>query len=509
MTVAKSSNGLYLWAHDFWEGESAISTLQTSKEEIIEKYLNVFAPKLFYARAQASFGGQLSTQAIDNFFKGTNTSQGYVNQLQEKLNYYYSEELRNANQIFSSGMSKLNQKLAQTKGPLTIEDLTEEQQEDLEKMMRAQQSILDNLARLASGYEIYALERAADKGYKPPRQLKNGLFKVGNYADAGLNDAIRIYNDIITKTQELKTVAVGNNLSNSFTAFRDTAHAFHDKCAEYATMISSYEINKGQQKLFKNSPFDQSWTGNQKYIPGKGDLDVSIYYTFDPALQAIINGSNKNISLKKITAINDVSISAGPDGVIGQYGATVKDYSDKTLQATGGFTTISSSMGDIYEAAAFATTRGLPSNLATRTFINNLAGALTPGYDIMFAQYYWTKYKELLGNLLSVDALMGKMLNGNVSSKANNLVMVESGRVYYMGDIINNLRNNVRGFTGSMFGQNNFFAQDSIRVKAENAHWENFISRESAAEAENKIEAIVSTTNFKISLNMHNLLAAL
>lgn len=65
---------------------------------------------------------------------------------------------------------------------------------------------------------------------------------------------------------------------------------------------------------------------------------------------------------------------------------------------------------------------------------------------------------------------MGRMLNGNISSHGNNLVMVDNGRAYYMGDIINNLRNNIQGFTGSMFKQNNFFSQDSVRAKAEQAH---------------------------------------
>ena len=65
---------------------------------------------------------------------------------------------------------------------------------------------------------------------------------------------------------------------------------------------------------------------------------------------------------------------------------------------------------------------------------------------------------------------MGRMLSGNISSQGNNLVMIDNGHAYYMGDIINNLKNNVQGFTGSMFGQNNFFIQDSARAKAEQAH---------------------------------------
>ena len=90
-----------------------------------------------------------------------------------------------------------------------------------------------------------------------------------------------------------------------------------------------------------------------------------MYYNFDPEIQEIINASLDTPPTKKITATNDVSISAGPEGVIGHYGITVKDYTDQTLAKTQGFTTIASSMGNIYEAAAFASTRGLPINMAT------------------------------------------------------------------------------------------------------------------------------------------------
>ena len=197
-------------------------------------------------------------EAIDNFFKGTNTSQGYVAELQAKLNEYYSEELRNAEEIFKSQLSGLNQKLTSTKGPLTPEDLTQEQQADLARMMQAQQAIFEKLGKLVSGYEAYVLERATDKGYNPPRKIHDGLYFTGNYSDQGLNEAIRIYNDIQKHIQQLKAVEVGSDLSHSFTAFRETAHAFHSTCAEYVTLISVYDINKAQKQLFKDSPFDQS-----------------------------------------------------------------------------------------------------------------------------------------------------------------------------------------------------------------------------------------------------------
>ena len=71
---------------------------------------------------------------------------------------------------------------------------------------------------------------------------------------------------------------------------------------------------------------------------------------------------------------------------------------------------------------------------------------------------------------MSLDALMGKMIGNNISSNANNLVYYENGRVFYMGDIVKQYLNNIRGFSGSMFTQENSYAQDSARQKAEQAH---------------------------------------
>ena len=70
-------------------------------------------------------------------------------------------------------------------------------------------------------------------------------------------------------------------------------------------------------------------------------------------------------SFKKITATNDVTITSAEDSLIGTYGVTVKEYSNITLTKTGKFTTIASSMGNIYQAANFAMQRGLPGSMAS------------------------------------------------------------------------------------------------------------------------------------------------
>lgn len=508
MAKLKSSSGLYFWAKDFWREQNVGIYLSQKKDEITTRYIEKMAPQLFAARASAAFGGA-DISAIDNFFKGVDGNQGYINRLQQELNKYYTASLRNANNIFVSHTG-LNAILASKKGNITRQDLTSEQLQELDSMMKAQQIIIDKLSLLASDYEAYVLERAASSGYKPPRPLKNGsgLYHLGNYKDKGMKQAIKIYNDIRAALNELQATQVTDDLTHSFSAFRKTADKFHQTYAEYLTQFCASRINKAEQATFKGTPLDAKWTGNTKYIPGQGDISVDVKSFLDPEFQEMIN-TPYDFSLKKITATNDVTITSAEDSLIGTYGVTVKEYSDITLTKTGKFTTISSSMGNIYQAANFAMQRGLPSSMASSSWINNLGGALVTEGEVGTAQRYWKEYKQLLGSLLSLDALMGKMIGNNVSSNANNLVYYENGQVFYMGDIVKQYLNNIRGFSGSMFTQENSYAQDNARKNAEQAHWDNVLAKGSAKSAEEAIEAVLSSVLIKVSINLSSLLKGL
>ena len=66
---------------------------------------------------------------------------------------------------------------------------------------------------------------------------------------------------------------------------------------------------------------------------------------------------------------------------------------------------------------------------------------------------------------------MGRMLNGNISSDANNLIFFSNGKVIYMGDILKSaLQEDIHGFSGSIFNQINLNTQSETRVLAERAH---------------------------------------
>lgn len=504
-----SSKGLYLWASDFWADKSPQSLIADAKDNISENFLKQYAPQLFAARASAAFNGQ-SPQAIDNFFKGTTSSEGFVSKLQGELDKYYSQEMRNFNEIFTNKINNVLKNGLQT----AEKSFSEQDWATFNKMKEAQDSIFDSVSHLASFYEVYLAEQCAQNGLMMPRMKKNGLYSKGNIKNNAVLEAINIYNVLKSKVQQLESVKITDNIEHSFVAFRDTLKKFAPIYAEYAVLAAIHSLKKGHKELFKNSVLDAHHTGSDTYIAGQGGISVNIKEYLDPEFQKLIN-DNPLPPGASGTATNDVSISINGETVVANYGGSVKEYSDEKLKATGNFIITSSSMGDIYTAASLATQRGLPISMAEKIWIMNLGGALTNESQAGIANSMWQDYKQTLANFLIIDSLMGKMLNTNISNKANNLLMIDNGRVYYLGDIISKLSGNIKGFLGnekagrieSNLTNGIWTGSTRVRDEAENAHWENFSTGKSASEAYDAIDNIILKERFKIALNFHQLLS--
>lgn len=504
MSLRISSTGLYLYARDFWNNEDVHSLLTIKKQNIVDNYLQKFMPQMFAARAEASFGNQIDIKQIDDFFTGGNDrNQGFIATVQKEVDQYYSESLKEAESLFTSKLN-LNNILNHINGD--ISSLNKDQKEELNKMMAAQDTILNAMSRLSSLYEQYVLDRCASAGYKPPRMLQNGLYSLGNYKNAGVIKAIEEYNIIKSNLSILQQDA---SLGlHSFAFFKKTAHAFHDTYAELLFKACVYNVKKNHQNLFKGSVLDAKWTGNSKYIIGAGDLTVQVNSHLDQDFQKIINNALPDFTEHLITATNDVTISSTIDNVIGTYGGNVKEYSDQTVLKLDGFTVVSSSSGTIYYAAQRATQYGLPTTLASNIWIKNLAGAITNNSEKNKAYNYWDTYKQLLGDLLILDAIMGALGKLTVSSNANNLVFFVNGKVFYIGDLIRNItEQSIHAFTGNPYGQWNPYAQDSVAYRAEKAHWENFNAGKSAAEGEAAIDEVLKGIQLKISINLTSILS--
>jgi len=508
MSLRVSSGGLYLYARDFWANEDVNSLLTQTKDKIIQNYFQRMMPQLFSARAEASFGNQVDINDIDDFFRGGNdTNSGFIASVQSEVDKYYSITLKEAEALFSS---KINSALNSSKSDIEkVNSLNNGQIQELIAMMDAQDRVLDAMSSLASLYKQYVINRCLDAGYKAPRELQeSGLFSLGNFKNEGIIKIINEYNLIKNNLNILKEDSKQG--LHSFTFFRKTAHDFHALYAEFLFTACSYNVMRNKQKLFKGSVLDANWTGNSKYTIGSGDLSVNIIKHLDKEMQNIINNAAPDFTNRKITATSDTSIIASINGITGTYGGTVKEYSDKSLNKLGDFTTIASSAGSIYYAAQRAIQYGLPSHMASEIWIKNLAGAIVNPSERGIAKNYWSTYKQLIGKLLILDALMGAMGNLTVSSNANNLVFFDNGKTYYIGDLIKVISEaDVHGFTGNMFSQWNPYAQDSVVINASKAHWENFISGGSAEAGEAAIDNVLKGIQIKISLNIKSLLSKL
>lgn len=506
-----SSSGLYLYARSFFIHGSPSPyqiAIQEKKDAIIQKYLSQTMPQLFRARAEASFGNNADIEAIDNFFIGNNTNAGFVQNLQQELDKHYTDSFRNASSLF---VGAINNVLSSSMSLSAKENKiiqSSELSQQLEQMIQAQNDIMDNLANLSSMYEQYLFDRCMAGKYQMPRKLKNGLYSKGNFKNAGVLEAISLYNEIQQQIQLFQMAQVTKDLSQSFVVFRQTADAFHNRYAELLTEICAYNLQKNTRQLL----IDIKDTAKQQYITGQGDLSVQITSHFSQDFQDMVS---KTLPLPDLrgTATNDVSIYASDQHVRGVFGITVKDYSDKTLQKVNGFTTISSSVGNIYNAAQLATQYGLPAGMADPMWITNLGGAMNLPYsnDRMVYGKYWMNYIQLVGSLMVLDGLMGRMKNLSVSSNANNLIFISNGQAMYLGDLIKQMLtlDTIKSFTINMFNQNNLHALYSSRTKASYAHARNFYSGGSAEQGIAVIENILKKTYVKISIDLNNILSQL
>ena len=498
-------NGLYLYSRSFFAREGVYSLFEKNKDAIMQRYLDRFAPQLFAARASASFqGADIST--IDNFFEGNETNAGFIAKLQQEVNKYYTDSYRNAEATFSSKTS-LNRLLGSKKvAKGGIKAFSVEQWKEFTQMMQAQDEILSNMSQLVSLAQTYVLERCTDAGYKPPRQLKSGLYSLGNYKNEGVREAITIFNKIKETESKLQGAQVTRDFGRNFSVFKTTADKFHAVYGEFLVTICAYNVQRAEQDALK-VPFDASWTATGQYTLGQGDLQVDVKKILDPELRELLSQPIEVPELQA-TATADSMITSTTEGITGTYGGSIKEYSDKTIKALGGFTTIASSMHTIYTAATLATQYGLPQYAADPMWINNLAGGLFGRDNIeSMSGMYWTQYVQLVSTLLTLDALMGRMANLNISSNANNLFFYENGKVVYIGELIKNiLSSDIHGFTGNMFKQNDLGYQLNVRNKAEAAHWENLISGGDAEAGAAAIRAVVEDVSVKISIDMASIL---
>ena len=500
------------WSYQFNQKYGVSQFLAAEKQKILDQYLNVKMPQLFQGRVEAAFGNQLDIQQIDNFMSGANGNSGYISQLQTFFNEYYNESFRNAQEIFSS---KLNSVLAaKTKNgfvSMTNLKLNSDQAAELNRLLEAQDNLLEYMSVLSSLAEPYILSTASAHKIKGGafslKSLKNGTYRKESF-DADGKRALEMWEKIKSVQAELGTNAavVNGDLKQSFKCFRETADKFHALYGEYLLTIASYYVGKKMGET-EQALANIGHTGSMTYQVGFGTIEMRIRN--DPALEASLKSNGFDGSqFGSFTAKDDTRIAATANGVTGVFGGSVKEYSDKSVTKFGGWTNIDT-YANIYTAASLATQYGLPFTYATSEFIDNLGGALYGTYGPGGVSHqWWNEYLELLSQLLFLDALMGRTANGTISKGANSIIFVKNGQVYYLGEIIKNITTkSMQGSSRGLWASNLQNIEHFDRSSIEEAHYQIFKSGGSQSEAEMAVRAAVQKVKLAIRINLNNLIS--
>ncbi len=494
-----------LWAYQSEVGENSFATrLMSEKDHIISNYFNNLLPQMFELRAKAAFGNEVTMNEIVNFMKGNKNNKGYIQKLQQMVDIHYSSSFRNASNIFKL---KANEKIAElvSQGSCTINDIPHNQQRGLQKMMDAQQDILDAMSNLISMAKPYLLYMSA-MTKQPLDTFENGFYDVSQYSGE-MKTAVQMYNNIQAYANVLESSAVDlNNISHNFDFFKTTANKFHDVYGEYLLTLCAFKLNESHKEVM--SQIVSSWTGTKVETWGSGNITISKTEIHDPQILNILNNSINTSNFGTFTATNDTTITSSINGVTGTYGGSVKEYSDRTVQRSGGWTSFTD-FKNLETAATLATQYGLPAHAADQDFILNLGGALYGKYgNPSFLNTQWNDYIQLVTKLLTLDSIMGRMANLNIANNSNNLIIWKNGQIYFLGDLIQKLKpGNVNSTTGNRWwaanqGENGQWDRSFV----EETHYEVWKAKESSSEARSQMLSKIHQINIKIHIDLNALL---
>ena len=139
----------------------------------------------------------------------------------------------------------------------------------------------------------------------------------------------------------------------------------------------------------------------------------------------------------------------------------------------------------------------------------NLGGALYGKYgNPSFLNTQWNDYIQLVTKLLTLDSIMGRMANLNIANNSNNLIIWKNGQVYFLGDLIQNLKSeNVNSTTGNRWwaanqGENGQWDRSFV----EETHYEVWKAKGSFSEARSQMLSKIHQINIKIHIDLNALL---
>lgn len=516
----------FLWQYDFLNSNPIFQNISNTKTSILNRYAQQVAPALVNARKLASTGGAKTIDEIDEFYLGNSDGNGFIAKLQSEYDKIYSQSIRSAHSLFTSGNFNRNlQNWINTKHKLgevpTVADLKGTQYWDtFSQMLQTQEDIVNNMMRLLEIAEPYALAMAAQNRTNKKRRLtskklQNGLYDLNDFNADG-QSAIKLYEDIKRMQQQMQSALAVNQdgiVQANFIQFRNLVEQYHKDYGEHVGTLALYKYAEAEGKVgkgIKKAHAMMMRTGSRQASIGNGGISITQYLTEDPDLRDSIEsfkGGNMRMTVKN----DNFMLLDTSDGSVSEIGLNIKDYSPESVKRFGGKFIIDS-YSSVLNAARLATQYGLPAALANEDKLTYFTGSLYGAYGKNGIQIQlWKDYLEMIAKLLTVDAIMGRMGNGIVSKQSNSLVLVTNGKVEYVPEVLkqitlDNIGYTNRGIWSLETGKESLRTNIAAIQQAEEEHWTNLISGGSGSTAYSNSNARLKSLGIKIYIDLNSVL---
>lgn len=561
MEENRSNQDLYLWAVDFYKDYSIgnisrasgtganniVQMFQTQKKDIVNNFFDKHRQNLINARTGISSMNSATYEDLDAFFNGPakDGSGGFMALLQEQYSEFYTDIVADAKDIFKMTANidfgrTLNQIMAARRNSgIDINKLKQGEYsgnskesgailgQEFSRMWEAQTKAMNSLEKLSSfcdtmikeeyglnGDEIHFIRKGNQKKLAQSGNVLN-LDHLSKLQQSALKSYVQAKEDIakISAAQVKGSTESGNAVfKGSFSSFANLLYKFHDQYEELVFNETVIAVQKMlQQTNNELCRVSALATGNAR-MGQQSNQQISIETRLgssDRELLQMLGGVDQSqLNPSNWTAKNDTTMVVETQNFVVELGANIKGYSSRTLQTSQNKFMVDTS-SNILASAQMATGYGLPKYMATERFIGNMLGALYGSFGPQLSEV-WEIYKNMLAQLLYVDALMGRMIGTNVdTSTANSLLFVVRGHIFYLPSLLAQIEpNQVEAYAmGKTFFRDG--SQDVYHAAEASVHYKNFVQKVNPEVSWSKILDIVHSnkTGIKIVIDLNNFLS--
>ena len=544
--------------------DGAVNIFRKQKKDIVDNFFNKHRQNLINARAGISSMNSATAEDLDAFFNGPakDGAGGFMSLLQKQYSEFYTNIVADAKEIFKMSaniglgsnlnvimahrkdginLSKLKQgdyskkyKTDATTGEKLGEDVDKTQAageilgQEFSRMWKAQTRAMNSLEKLSSfcdtmikeeyglnGNEIHFIRKGNSKVLAQSGSVIS-LDHLTNVQQSALKTYVQAKEDIaaINSAQVSRgyTKSGEEVFKGSFSNFAKLLSKFHYQYEElvFTETVTAVQkmLQEANNRLYQVSALA---TGNA-HMSGSSAGQISVETLLgntDPGLLEMMKGvDTSQLKASTWTAKNDSTMTVETQNFVVELGANIKGYSNRSLQI-GQKKFIVDTSSNILASAQMATGYGLPKYMATEKFIGNMIGSLYGSYGPQLSQV-WELYKNMLAQLLYVDALMGRMVGTNIETgTANSLLFVVRGHIFYLPSLLAKIEpNQIEAYaSGKTFYRDN--SVDVYKQAEADIHYKNLLQGVDPDISWSQILDLVHSnkTGIKIVIDLNNFLS--